>query len=81
MDLGAHEMVSKEAADLEMEEMVNRVEKEEGGALSRNKLQANSIGSRLKRVDSLDLESSRVLGMDTHGMVSINNKSHLYIIL
>lgn len=66
MDLGP-EVASMELEDIEMEEIVNGVENEERGVLRGNKLQANSIGSSFKRVDSFDLESSRVSGMASHG--------------
>jgi hypothetical protein len=40
---------------------------------------ANSHGKNLNLIYSLDLKSSRVLGMDNHGSVSINN--HMHIVL
>lgn len=66
MDLGT-KMASMELEDIEMEDIVNGVENGERGVLRGNKLQRNSIGSNFKRVDSFDLESSRVTGMASHG--------------
>lgn len=62
-------MASKEEENMELshmasnetEEMVG-VDNEEG-----NELQADSNGKMLKRIDSFDLESSRVSGMARHG--------------
>eukprot|EP00253_Pinus_taeda_P000857 PITA_00857 len=66
MELGA-QIASKEAEDVQIEVMVNGVENEEGDILKGNKLHGNFQCSKFKRVDSLDLESSTVSGMATHG--------------
>ena len=79
MEVGA-QIASKEAQDLQMEVMVNGVENEEGDVLKGNKPHAHFHGSNFKLVDSLDLESSTVSGMDAHGSVSINNKMNSYIL-
>jgi len=62
-------MASKEEENMELSHMASKETEEMFGVDNEeaNELQANSHGKRLKRIDSLDLESSRVSGMATHG--------------
>eukprot|EP00253_Pinus_taeda_P035550 PITA_35550 len=78
MELGT-QTASKEAEDLQIEMTVNGVENKEGDVLKGNKPHAYSHGSKFKRVDSLDLESSTVSGMATHGSNLVTTASILLL--